>query len=302
MSILDPVQAAPSEPGEPPFFSAQIARAARFHFDLDPPRRSALAVVCGGREECAADYRVSRPTFPYPTVEVIVAGHGELTLGGRAHRLRPGSVFAYGPGVGHAFRSDARPRLVKYFVSFAGRRADGLLRDCGLSPGVVTHTLAADAVGRLVEEMIDTAARHTARGPALCALVLEQALLRLAESAVPAAAVEGRAFQTYRRCRRFMVEHHRRVADLDAVARGCGVDASYLCRLFQRYHDRSPYQFLTRLRMAAAAELLVQPPPAGRLVKDVAAELGFADPFLFSRAFKQVYGVSPRAFQLCRAP
>ncbi len=293
----------PDPSAEPAFFSAQIARATRFYLDLNPSRRTPLAVVCGGREECAADYRVSRPTFGYPAVEVVVAGAGELTMGGRTHPLRPGTVFAYGPAVGHAFRSDARRRLVKYFVAFTGRRAGPLLRDCGLPPGTVTHTLAADAVGRLMDDMIATAARHTARGPALCGLVLEQVLLRLAESAVPAAAaVEGRALQTFRRCHRFMLQHHRRATDLDAVAAACGVDRSYLCRLFQRYHDRSPYQFLTRLRMAAAADLLLRPPPPGPLVKQVAAELGFADPFLFSRAFKHVYGVSPRAFQLARGP
>jgi AraC-like DNA-binding protein len=35
-------------------------------------------------------------------------------------------------------------------------------------------------------------------------------------------------------------------------------------------------------------------------VKEVAVELGYGDPFLFSRAFKQVYGVAPRHFQLRR--
>ena len=74
------------------------------------------------------------------------------------------------------------------------------------------------------------------------------------------------------------------------LAAACRLDAAYLCRLFRRFDHQSPYQFLMRLRMARAAELLQD---ANRLVKQVAHELRFSDPYHFSRAFKRVYGVPP---------
>ena len=46
--------------------------------------------------------------------------------------------------------------------------------------------------------------------------------------------------------------------------------------------------------MNRAAKLLEDP---GHTVKQVAAELGFRDAFHFSRAFKNVFGVSPRSFR-----
>ncbi len=50
--------------------------------------------------------------------------------------------------------------------------------------------------------------------------------------------------------------------------------------------------------MNLAAEYLVE---HGGLVKEVAARVGFADPFHFSRAFKSVHGVAPRALLQYRA-
>jgi AraC-like DNA-binding protein len=44
--------------------------------------------------------------------------------------------------------------------------------------------------------------------------------------------------------------------------------------------------------MNIAAEFLVE---HGGLVKEVAQRVGFADPYHFSRAFKAVHGVAPRA-------
>ena len=49
-----------------------------------------------------------------------------------------------------------------------------------------------------------------------------------------------------------------------------------------------------RLKMNLAAERLQNPE---LLVKQVAAELEFSDPFHFSRTFKKVFGLSPEEFR-----
>ncbi len=72
---------------------------------------------------------------------------------------------------------------------------------------------------------------------------------------------------------------------------------AYLCRLFRRYDHQSPYQYLLRLKMNLAAEILQRP---DALVKQVAEAIGFSDPFHFSRSFKTVFGLSPDAFRRLR--
>ena len=64
-----------------------------------------------------------------------------------------------------------------------------------------------------------------------------------------------------------------------------------------RYDNQSPYQFLLRLKMNHAAELLQK---SGTLVKQVAEECGFKEPFHFSRVFASVFGVSPTHFRELR--
>ena len=77
------------------------------------------------------------------------------------------------------------------------------------------------------------------------------------------------------------------------------VDAPYLCRLFARFHDESPYQFLTRLRMEHASRILLE---SDASVKSVAAALGFKDAFHFSRVFKSVHHVPPSRFRQSMHP
>src|SRR5450432_2520479 len=282
MSDIDFSSIRVNEP-EPSFFSAQIAEARRFCLDLNPPRSTRLAVACGGREHCSPDYRVERDSFQFYSVELVAAGHGTLMLDGVTHALGPGDVFVYGPRVRHCIMSSPRPRLVKYFVDFSGKMALQVLRACGLVPGTIVQTSAPDTLVRLMDEMIATARQHGPCGPQICALLLEQMLLRLFETSVPASSLETKAFATFQTCRQYIADHHLQIDGLAAVSRACGVDVSYLCRLFRRFDRQGPYQYLTRLKMATAADMLQGP---GVLVKQVAAELGFSDQFHFSRAFR----------------
>lgn len=48
-----------------------------------------------------------------------------------------------------------------------------------------------------------------------------------------------------------------------------------------------------RLKMRYAVDLLNGTVP---LIKQAATVIGFSDPYPFSRVFKKVYGISPRAF------
>jgi AraC-like DNA-binding protein len=281
----------------PAFFSAQVATARRFYLDLAPPRHVPLAVVSGGVERCARDYAIQRPTFPYLALEFVAGGRGRLKLRGRTHLLRAGGVFTYGPGLPQEIITTPDDPLVKYFVNFAGRDARTLLKASQLAPGTFSQSFAPGELAALFDELIQNGIKGTRQTPAICARLLEVMLLKIAETSAPAAPAESQAFLTYQHCRQHLREHFLRLRTLEAAAAECHVNVAHLCRLFRRFDHQSPYQFLLRLKMNQAAERLHEPTA---LVKQVAEELGFGDPFHFSRVFKSVFGVAPDAFRKLR--
>lgn len=92
-------------------------------------------------------------------------------------------------------------------------------------------------------------------------------------------------------CVRYMDEHFCE-ADLN-IEKICHLEfisVSTLQRAFGEYFGVSPKQYLIKLRMNHAFELLAE----DRLsVREVAAACGFTDEKYFSRAFKKKYGYSP---------
>ena len=122
---------------------------------------------------------------------------------------------------------------------------------------------------------------------------MEHLLLRIAETAVPPGTVGTDAFESYHRCKEWIDANYLKLTTLAEVADHCGLDQTYICRLFQRFAHQSPWRYVLHLKMRDAAQRLET---QGLLVRQVAAEFGFSDPFQFSRAFRRVMGISPRQF------
>lgn len=282
---------------QPDFFSPQVESARRFYLDLNPPHARQLTVVCGGVEHCAPDYAIRRQNFPFHSIEYVVHGEGRAELGSRHFELGPGSVFSYAPGVSQTIVSNHYKPLVKYFVDFAGQNASPWLADCKLPVGHASRIFPPTEIQPLFDELIRHGQRTTRHTPELCRRLLECLGLKLLEARAPLKETESLAFATYQQCRDYIHAHFRHLRTLQQIAADCHLDTAYVCRLFRRFDDQTPYQFLMRLKMNAAAAQLAEP---GALVKNVAADLGFANPFHFSRAFKSVFAVSPEVFRRLR--
>ncbi|MEO6874347.1 MAG: AraC family transcriptional regulator [Opitutaceae bacterium] len=84
-----------------------------------------------------------------------------------------------------------------------------------------------------------------------------------------------------------------RALTLAEVAQAVHVSPNYLTSLFSAETGAPLGRFILGERIALAQRRLRQPEAS---VKAVANELGFADPFTFSRAFKRVTGRSPKAW------
>jgi AraC-like DNA-binding protein/quercetin dioxygenase-like cupin family protein len=287
----------PAGPAQPGFFSPHVSSARRFYLDLNPAPQVPLAVVSGGLEQCTPDYSSHRSTFAFYSLEFVLRGQGRVKLRGRTYELQPGTLFSYGPGVRHDIESAGRGPLVKYFVDFSGLEAPPLLRACHLAPGNVSRVFLIGEVQTFFDELIRSGVKGSRFAPDLCAGLLKCLALKIAESRSPVGGAGNLSFATFQACQEHIQTHFLELKSLAQIARQCHVHRVYLCRLFQRYNHQSPYQYLMRLKMNHAAERLSEP---GAMVKQVAEQVGFADPFHFSRVFKSVLGLSPKAFARLR--
>ncbi len=91
------------------------------------------------------------------------------------------------------------------------------------------------------------------------------------------------------------VHHHlHRSIYIAEVAQACGYSEPHLRRLFRQHVSMTPTEYITRARIERAQRLLHT---NQFTISQVAAAVGFTDPFHFSRKFKSVVCVPPRAYR-----
>jgi AraC-like DNA-binding protein len=78
------------------------------------------------------------------------------------------------------------------------------------------------------------------------------------------------------------------------LARLCQISPRQLERYFRERFGRTPQEWLDEVRLHEAPHFL----RGGKLVKEVAFELGFVHPSHFIRKFKQFYRCTPLKFSL----
>lgn len=81
---------------------------------------------------------------------------------------------------------------------------------------------------------------------------------------------------------------------LGSLAREAGLSPYHFLRTFQSLTGVTPYQYVVRTRLRAAALRLSAEPAR---VIDIALDSGFGDVSNFNRAFRTEFGVSPRAYR-----
>ena len=96
------------------------------------------------------------------------------------------------------------------------------------------------------------------------------------------------------RAKHYIEEHESDHLSLPEVARAVNTTASYLCRLFKRSTGVNFTEYLRRLRLRRAKNLLLNPQLR---VSEVAFASGFQSLTQFNRAFQRLMGQSPTEFR-----
>jgi AraC-like DNA-binding protein len=92
----------------------------------------------------------------------------------------------------------------------------------------------------------------------------------------------------------FVEQNFQNDITVEDIAAFCGLNRSYFGKIFRDRTGSTPQEFLISYRMSRATELLKLTELS---VADIGNAVGYANQLHFSRAFKKIYGVSPRQWR-----
>ncbi|WP_438481316.1 helix-turn-helix domain-containing protein [Oleiharenicola lentus] len=274
----------------PDLLSKQVSEAAYFFLNLTPTRVSDYTVCAGGRERCNPDYLIRRRKYGYTVLEFVASGLGHVLLDGIKFPLKAGAVFSYQQDTVCEIHTDPHDCLVKYFICLAGRNAPTQLKQAGVRTASATQLASHTEIQSLFAHLVREGQAHTKFSQEICDTLLNLILLKIRESLAQPGTAPQAGREKFLHVKQVIDARAAELKSLDEVARFSGVAPVAACKLFNQHLGLSPFRYLMRRKMEIAAEHLMQ---HGGLIKEAAAQVGFSDPYHFSRRFRHAHGVAP---------
>ena len=92
----------------------------------------------------------------------------------------------------------------------------------------------------------------------------------------------------------FIEQNYALPITVEDMANRCNLDRSYFGKVFKDMIGQSPQDFLIRYRMSKATSLLTS---TSLSIGDISVQVGYPNQLHFSRAFRNIYGMSPRQYR-----
>ena len=226
----------------------------------------------------------------------VISGKGTLFANEQVYEITAGHGFLVVPGQITTYRADEQDPWEYTWIEFDGLRAQESLRLAGISGMEPVYTPAGRAAG---EKLCQQRMYIVNNGNAEPIHLIGHGFLFLSQL------VESSAHQRTQNVRRlrdfyikealtFIEDNYHRDVSVEEIAAFCGLNRSYFGKVFRETMGESPQTFLLHYRMAKAAQLLKET----RLsVGEIAQQVSYDNQLHFSRAFKNVHGISPREYR-----
>ena len=254
-----------------------------------------------GYEQCDPGHSFGPATRNHYLFHYILSGTGTLMADNakgetQTYSIKSGQGFIIFPGQINTYIADTDFPWEYTWVEFDGLRAKEIVETAGLSPDhPVYHSHSADLRQKMMEEMLYIS--HNSQESPFHLIghtwLFLDYFMRSTETVRMKQDGSIRDFYI-KEALSFIEQNFQNNITIEDIAAFCGLNRSYFGKIFHDTIGKSPQEFLISYRMTKAAELLKL---TSLSIADIGNAVGYPNQLHFSRAFKNVYGTSPRSWR-----
>lgn len=231
-----------------------------------------------------------RPNY---LIHFITDGKGIFQSGDNKFSLHAGEGFIIRPNQQAFFQADEADPWSYLWIGFDGTRCGEYLSAIGLDEGQFTfRSPDGETLREIVQEMLKYNTAGIENDFQLQGLLCRFFSCLARSLSMPLSSVPKNDRENFyvRRAVEFVHYNYANHITVSDMAKYVSLNRSYLFTLFQRVLKISPQEFLTTFRLTRAKEQLRL---TNATVAAIAQSVGYRDPLVFSKAFKQMTGMTP---------
>ena len=240
----------------------------------------------------------------------ILSGRLTLRVGEETYSGREGSVFLIPAGVNYA--PDQVTELEYLFFHFKTPNADGeavtspkitanLSLPCGeyaytynldSPPVIFVPTLSETSGNRRIQELTDRMTSLNVWTLSSEKLLLDCYLKELL--VLLSSGTQKSVSRNLGMILQYIENHYSEDLSLSLLSEKFGFSLSYIARLFRNELKMHSTDYINRVRIGAACDLLAN---SDMRISEISERVGFCEQYYFSRVFRQLCGVTPTEFR-----
>lgn len=254
-----------------------------------------------GKEQCSPAHSFGPAARNHFLFHYVLSGTGRLFADDskgntQEYQIRSGQGFMLSPRQICTYIADQALPWEYAWIEFDGLRAKEIIEIAGLTPDAPVYRARSKDLREHMQEELLYIVNHG--NESLFHLIGHLYLFidyLSRSSAEMRLSGEGRVRDFYiKEALAYIEQNFQNDISVEGIAEFCGLNRSYFGRIFKDTIGKSPQEFLMNYRMVKATELLKL---TGFSIGDIANAVGYPNQLHFSRAFKNVYGVSPREWR-----
>lgn len=231
----------------------------------------------------------------YCSLHFVVSGAGTYTLNNKKYVVKKGQILATFPNHDTYFQPDKTYPWTYYWINFLGSRASALLEHLKLTPDSPILDVSANA--KKIEKLFVSNMHVCLDNPDDTEIITLYHLLQIYSELTKTPAHAAAQIPKQTEYAKKAVEYIRKnYADsnltLQKLAKELNINDSYLSRLFRQEISLNFVDYLAMTRIQAAITLIDD---GVYTVCQLADSVGFNDPYYFSKVFKRLQGIPPKA-------
>lgn len=273
-----------------------------FSFSVSPNEELlGLRLYQYGWEQCSPFHSFGPFVRNHYLFHYVISGRGFLDRytaeeATQRYDLEAGQGFLILPGQINTYSANRDDPWKYVWLEFDGLRAPGYLDAAGLGDSQPVYRSKDLALSeKLKDTMLYIASNPTASTlhqiGHLCLFL--DALIQSSATKRESHGVQLKDFYIQEAIH-FMEQNYQRDLSIEEIAAVCKLNRSYFSKLFKESKGCPPQEFLIRMRLAKASEMMKT---TSMSIGDIAILCGYPNQLHFSRSFKQRYGVSPREWR-----
>ncbi len=249
-------------------------------------------VYCTGQIGGKKDYYTKTKTLSGVLLILTTAGSGSLEYQGQSYLLQTGDLFLLDCTQYHEYHTVGK-HWTNYYIRFDGSAAR-IYHDYIHRHGF--HIFSCEnwkLMQSRFSEVINLCTQSGSLAPMQVSSLITQILTDLA-GMQPHPEEEQDMSAAVTTAKHYIETHYHKKVTLEEIAQACLLSPYHLSRLFKAQLGDSPHAFLNHVRIENAKRLLLTTQLS---VQDICFRVGFSNPNILIRSFKNAVGMTPTAFR-----